>query len=85
VITDFIIDALMGALDAVLSLLPVVLLPVVTVTSYGAQFAGYVAGMSRVVPLADIVVLLGLGVAVFVAFSVTDLGVWIYHQFWGSS
>lgn len=84
-VTDLIVDAFMAALDAVLSLLPVVTVPASAVLSFAGDFVGFVVGMQRVVPLADILVLLVAQIAVMLALATFDLGVWIWHQFWGAS
>lgn len=84
-ITDAIISALLAALDALVSLVPVVTLPVLTVTSFATQFASLISGIHRAAPLGDALAVLALGLLVMFALATFDLGVWVYHQFWGSS
>lgn len=84
-IVDFIVTAFLAGLDAVLGLLPVVAIPAVAALGFAADFAGIVSGVHRVVPLGDVLVLLGLAVVCMVAMGVWDVSVFIYHQFWGAS
>lgn len=80
-ITDFLITALLAGFDSVLSVLPTITLP----DPDGYVGIGRVIGsIDAVFPLATMLVLLGITIAVELGLRSVEFGIWLYHQFWGS-
>ena len=74
-----------AALGGVLSRFPVIALPTLTIPSRAGEFAALIGGIHRAAPLGDVLAVLVLVLAVSAGLAVWDLGVFIYHQFWGAS
>jgi len=84
VITDLIISALLGGLNAILSLLPDYALPTV-IESAGLRLGTYAAKADALFPFLTVAQITGLALALRLLMSGYDFLVWLYHQFWGSS
>jgi len=57
----------------------------VAAADFAADFAGLVTQLHGVLPVADVLVMLAATLAVAFVLALFDVGVWVYHQFWGSS
>lgn len=82
-ITDAIVSAFLGALEALLSLLPDTG-PVVVSGASTTAVTGWAGAANSWVPVTLIVGVLGMLIAVELALVLWDLIVFVYHQFWGS-
>lgn len=84
-ITDAIINALLGGINALLSLLPSYELPDGRDSEFGYQLGALVSQADHIFPLATITKIIGLAFALRILMASWDLIVFIYHQFWGSN
>jgi hypothetical protein len=80
-ITDLVVTALLAALTALTSLLPPVPVPVASSTRFGEL--GYT--LNQFLPIVQIATAALACLAVYAAMNLWNLGVWVYHQFWGSN
>lgn len=76
-----IIMAVLGCIDALVSLFPSWSMSDV-ISNNGAL--SWAAAMENLFPVSAILMSLSLILLVKTALSVWGLGVWVYHQFWGS-
>jgi len=81
VITEAIVSAFLSALSAVLGVLPDWDPPAVA----GTTGMGVVARAAAVFPVGSLVWAIVALLALELALQLWDLGVWVWHQFWGSS
>lgn len=79
-ITNLIVTAFLAGLDAVLSLFPIVAFP----TDVGMSIGNTVGEINLIFPLKLVMQLFVASIAVRIALNTFDMGVWVYHQFWGS-
>lgn len=79
-ISDFIINAIFGSINALLGLLPTWTLPN---PSIGDGITGLVYDMRRIWPITDFVTALIAFFAMRTGIMVWDFIVYVYHQFWG--
>ena len=84
-ITDAIIAAFFGGINALLSLLPTYSLPVSITNGPGLAIGQYATSIDEVIPLGTMVLITGLAFGLKGIFALLDLSVFIYHQFWGSN
>ena len=82
-ITDLIIRAFLGGINALLALLPSWSAP--TAESNGSLvFGRFVAEANGILPITTMVQIASLALSLRLLMSGWDLVVFIYHQFWGS-
>lgn len=82
-IVDLIITAILGSINALLSLIPSWTLPTFGHDD-GMAFAEYTQAMNHIVPITTILSIIGAAIALRVIMYGFDGIVWIFHQFWGS-
>lgn len=83
-ITDAIISAFFGGVNALLSLLPSYTLPT-GLTNDSGRIGQTVAQLNDVFPVSTVAQIIGLALSLKLIMIGADVTIWIYHQFWGSS
>lgn len=83
-ITDLIISTFLACIDAILSLIPNVSLPVPT-PGATANIASVSFSMARIIPIITMMELAGVAIGIRLALQGYELALYIYHQFWGSN
>lgn len=81
-ITDLIVTAFLAGLDAVFSLLPSF---DVSYVDSGFRVGTLVGKMNQVVPILLILTLAAVAVGIRIILNIFDVGMFVYHQFWGAS
>ena len=84
-ITDAIITAFFGSINALLSLMPSYVLPTELVVDRTLIIGQYASLSNNIFPLVTIAKIAGLALAIKLLMFGWDFIVYIYHQFWGSS
>jgi hypothetical protein len=84
VITDAIVSALLGSLVALVSLLPSWTPPTADAAGH-TFFIEAVRAVNSIIPLYPVLACAALYLTLLALLRGFDLGVWVFHQFWGSS
>lgn len=84
-ITDAIIAAFFGGINALLSLMPTYVLPEGLTVDRTLIIGQYASLSNNIFPLGTIIQIAGLGIGLKLLMFGWDFIVFIYHQFWGSS
>lgn len=84
-ITDAIIQALLGGISALIGLMPAYALPSQLISDNSLIVGQYAAGADKIFPLTTVINIIGLALTLKVLMLGADLIIWIYHQFWGSA
>lgn len=79
-ITDFILSAVFGGINALLSLAPSYTLPT---SSAGTAFQ-LMQSVNHIMPIADIGICIAAFITLRTALQGWDFVAFVYHQFWGS-
>lgn len=79
-VTDALINAVFGGLNALLSLAPNWTL---SPPAYESGYLNIVYDFNKIVPIGDVVSALGIVLGLRVALQAWDFLVFVYHQFWG--
>lgn len=82
-ITEFIINAFLAGVDAILSLIPD--FTNYTEPSDGFSVGSIVGNFNQIFPIILVMQLALFAIGIRLLFNAFDLAVWIYHQFWGAS
>lgn len=82
-ITDLVVTAILGALTALLSLVPSWTAPTMEGSS-GLILGQYLSRMNTVLPMGTIVSIIAASLALRLILASWDSIVWLFHQFWGS-
>lgn len=81
-ITDLVVTAILGAISALVGLIPSWTLPGMDSTN-GHVVGQYLYYTNTIVPMFTIVGILAASIALRGILAGGDLIIWIYHQFWG--
>lgn len=81
-ISDLIVTAFLAGLDAVLSLLPSF---DVSYVDDGFRVGTVVGKVNQVIPIVLILTLAAVAVGIRLILNLFDVGLFVYHQFWGAS
>lgn len=84
-ITDLIITAVLGGINALLSLMPNWQLPTATENGFGGQIGQYAAMVDEFFPISTIVQIFLSWLGLRLLLAGWDFIVFVYHQFWGSN